>query len=205
MKLTDAKVAISVFSRAPIPGKTKRRLIPALGPHGAAELHKRMLRKVLEAALTHEPALVTLVCTPATEHPFFLALKAELGVELVAQQGSDLGERMAGELSRCLLAHDAAVVVGSDCPFIERRDYRQAFDGLTSSSTVAIGPSLDGGYYLIGLNEPVPALFSNMTWGSDSVFETTRRRIESLGLEWIRLRDKPDIDRPEDLPLLLGE
>ena len=112
---------------------------------------------------------------------------------------------MAGELSRCLLAHDAAVVVGSDCPFIERRDYRQAFDGLTSSSTVAIGPSLDGGYYLIGLNEPVPALFSNMTWGSDSVFETTRRRIESLGLEWIRLRDKPDIDRPEDLPLLLGE
>ena len=202
MNLPDASVTISVFSRAPVPGQTKRRLIPALGPYGAAELHKRMLRGVLEVALGQEAALVTLVCTPGTQHPFFLSLEAELGIELVAQQGSDLGERMAGELSRCLRAYDAAVIVGSDCPFIEGHDYRLAFAALGGGSTVAIGPSLDGGYYLLGLSQPVPALFSNMTWGSDGVFEKTRQRIESLSLEWTRLPYRADIDRPEDLPLL---
>ena len=202
MSPAEASVAISVFSRAPVPGNTKRRLIPALGPQGAADLHKRMLRQVLGVATEIETASVTLVCTPDTTHPFFVSQQAKLDIGVVSQQGEDLGARMSFELNRCLKTHAAAVVVGSDCPFIEPGDFYAAIDALLGGARVAVGPSLDGGYYLMGLSEPSPALFSNMMWGTGSVFDTTVERINSLGYQWVKLTQRADIDRPQDLGLL---
>lgn len=199
------RFSVTVFSRAPVPGNTKRRLIPALGPQGAAALHERMLRQVLEVALELEPARVTLACTPDTTHPFFLTLRRELGIEVVAQQGEDLGARMSFELARCLENHTAAIIVGSDCPALETDDLRQAFNALDQGKRVALGPSSDGGYYLIGLNKPTPELFSNMPWGSGDVFAITRQRLEVLGCEWLQLSERTDIDRPEDLGFLTAK
>ena len=202
MSRLDARLAISIFSRAPVPGHTKRRLIPALGAQGAAKLHKQMLRDVIETALGCETARVALACTPDTYHPFFKSLRDEFDIELVCQHGSDLGERMSMELNRRLQDHDAAVIVGSDCPFIDRSDFCQAFDALIDGARAVIGPSVDGGYYLIGLSEPTPMLFSNIEWGTGDVFENTRKRLEAASLNWIQLREHADIDRPEDLSRL---
>jgi len=195
------KLAISVFSRAPVPGNTKRRLIPALGAKGAAEIHKRMLSQVLKVASRTRQASVTLACTPSPVHPFFDGLKNEFGIPVVAQYGADLGERMSFEINRCLKTHSVAIIVGSDCPFIQREDYLLAFDALSKGTHVALGPSLDGGYYLIGLSRPLPELFKGIDWGTNQVFRSTLARIETNGYRWIRLPERADIDRPQDLTL----
>lgn len=202
MTPVEPRFSVTVFSRAPVPGNTKRRLIPALGPEGAAALHERMLRRVLAVALELEQTRVTLACTPDTTHPFFSTLRDELPIEVVTQHGEDLGARMSFELARRLENHTAAVIVGSDCPDLETNDLRRAFDILEQGTRVVLGPSPDGGYYLIGLNAPTPTLFSSMPWGGEQVFAITRQRIEVLGCEWFQLAERADIDRPEDLRLL---
>lgn len=201
MSVSPKHLAISVFSRAPVPGDTKSRLIPALGKQGAAEIHKQMLHQVMKVASAIEQATVTLACTPSPDHPFFEALKNEFGISLVTQHGADLGERMSFELNRCLKAHTAAIIVGSDCPFIQCEDYLEAYDALSSGAQVTLGPSLDGGYYLIGLSTPLPVLFEDIRWGTDQVFGATLARIENNGLRWMRLPERADIDSPEDLDL----
>lgn len=195
-------VAISVFSRAPVPGNTKTRLIRALGAQGAARLHRGMLRRVLEVASTIRQATLTLVCTPDPYHPFFDALQHEFELSTAKQRGNDLGERMSFELNRCLKTHAAAIVVGSDCPFIQPHDYLTAFEALLDGTTVALGPSRDGGYYLIGLSQPAPALFKGISWGTDTVLESTLALIKSQGFQWLGLPERSDIDTPDDLAFL---
>ena len=121
-----AETRIAVFARAPVPGEAKTRLIPGLGPEGAAALHERLVRRALRTARDARVGPVELWCAPDASHPFFAACATELAARLFEQRGSDLGERMDAAFGAALGDNAALVVIGSDCPALTPVALREA-------------------------------------------------------------------------------
>ena len=119
------------------------------------------------------------------------------------QTGNNLGERMFNSLDMALEAHDFAVIIGSDCPLLDKGILDRAYDLLAHDHYRAVlGPSDDGGYYLIGVDRAVTSLFDGIPWGSDSVTEMTRAAMKALGWQWAELTQLWDVDNPPDLERL---
>ena len=190
-----SQVNIAILSRAPIPGQTKTRLIPALGAEGAAELHCRFLHATVRSALQAGLGPVTLWCTPGTSHPEFAACAALGPLTLRPQASGDLGQRMLATIN------GPTLIIGTDCPALTPAHLQQAAAALNEHDVVLI-PAEDGGYVLIGLRQPEPAVFANMTWGSATVFEQTRQHLRDTGLSWHELPALWDVDEPVDLARL---
>lgn len=186
-----------VFAKAPVPGTVKTRLIPALGADGAAALAGRLIARTLDMAWHSAAAPLELHVDPDAAHPFFLSL-AE-APPMVAQQGSDLGKRMHHALTAALRGTDFAVLIGTDCPGMDGNYLQQACAALAEGCDAVLGPAEDGGYVLIGVRRPEPALFAGVEWGSDRVLAQTRARIAALGWKLFELPTLWDLDRPEDL------
>jgi len=192
-------VPVNVFTRAPVPGRAKTRLIPVLGAKGAAELAARMIRRTLERVVEADLGPLTLWCAPGPD-AFLRDLAGEFGAGLRTQRGGDLGSRMHHALSRALVGHPAAVLVGSDCPSLSAEDLRRTRSLLLEGNNRAVlGPACDGGYYLIALREVDESLFEDVPWGGERVLELTRRRLKRLGWHWEELVARTDVDRPGDL------
>jgi len=196
---------VVVFARAPLPGRAKTRLIPALGAHGAARVHRQLVMRTLatvsSAAATREGAGVTLRVAPQVGHPLFERLRRAHGLRLRAQRGADLGQRMHHALAAELCACPAAVLVGSDCPGLRTDDISTALGALSDPAAgvdAVLGPALDGGYWLIGLRRPAMGLFQGVEWGSGHVAAQTRQRLRRLGWRWLELPARADLDRPAD-------
>ena len=194
-----APVAVNVFARAPVPGRVKTRLIPALGARGAADLSRQMTRMTLRCVVEADVGPVTLWCAPEPD-AFLRALAGEFRVALRCQRGADLGERMHHALGDALAAHPGALVVGTDCPFLSGQDLHRARNRLFEHhDRVVLGPAHDGGYFLLAARAIDASLFANMPWGGDEVLERTRLRLAALGWRWSELDPRHDIDRPGDL------
>jgi rSAM/selenodomain-associated transferase 1 len=185
---SGAMPKIALFARYPTPGKAKTRLIPALGAEGAALVHRRLVERTI-ATIRESGVPFTVWFTGAAREHFAAWLGED--VELAEQGEGDLGERLERVPA-------PAILLGADVPGLAAQTLRQAVDGLRSHEVV-IGPALDGGYYLLGFNQPVPFLFVDMPWGSDAVFEETMARLDAQGLEAALLDPLDDCDRPEDL------
>ena len=173
-------VAVLVFSRDPVPGRVKTRLIPRLGEWGAARLHLRLTKHALSTARAAG-------CGPVELY------------DSAKQRGAHLGERMYRAMSQALRRHRGAIVIGSDCPALRPGDVQRAARLLAGGCDVVLAPAEDGGYVLIGARRISPQLFSGIEWGSASVYETTVARLERSGHRWRALRRLWDVDRPEDL------
>ena len=192
-------IAIAVLAKAPLPGFAKTRLIPALGVEGAALLQARLVEHSVATACAARVGPVTLWGAPDENHPLFQAIGARQGVALARQHGGDLGERM---LAAVAAADMPVLVIGTDCPALTADHLRMAADILRSGTDAAIIPAEDGGYALIGLRAPTPALFSEMHWSVPSVMEETRRRLRGLGMTWQEPVTLWDLDLPEDIERL---
>ena len=192
-------VAIAVLAKAPLPSFAKTRLIPALGADGAASLQARLVERAVATACAALVGPVTLWATPDESDPLFRAMDAHFGVELARQGGGDLGARM---LAAIAAAKAPALVIGTDCPALTCDHLRTAADILRGSADAVIIPTEDGGYALIGMRAPAPALFSDMRWSCPGVMGETRRRLSELGLTWQEPATLWDVDRPEDLERL---
>ena len=192
-------IAIAVLAKAPLPGFAKTRLIPALGAEGAALLQARLVEHSVATACAARIGPVTLWGAPDERHPLFQAIGARRGVALARQGGGDLGERM---LAAVAAADKPVLVIGTDCPALTADHLRTAADILHSGADAAIIPAEDGGYALIGLRAPAPALFSAMHWSVSSVMEETRRRLRDLGMTWQEPVTLWDLDLPEDIERL---
>lgn len=179
-----------LFARFPVPGQCKTRLIPALGPSGAAKLHRKLTERTV-AVLRASGQPVTIAYTGADRAAF-----AEwLGPDVA------LAEQAAGDLTDRLLAclDDPPVIFfGSDTPDLQPEHVVAAIDGLRSNDVV-IGPAEDGGYYLIGMQRALPSLLTNMPWSTDQVLPETLARLAGLGVSPLLLDVLSDCDRPEDL------
>lgn len=196
MEYPDARLV--VFAKAPIAGRAKTRLIPALGEAGAAALHARLVEHTLTIITGANLCPIQLWCAPDNDHPFFSECSERFPVTLHKQEGADLGERMAHAMHHNLEQGHHCVIIGTDCPGLTAADFEQTLIQLKSKDIV-LGPADDGGYVLMGLRRFSPDLFCDIRWGTDEVLETTRARIKALQWSSTELRTFRDIDRPEDL------
>ncbi len=188
-----------VFAKAPVAGQVKTRLIPLLGPDGASALCMTLVRHALETARASRAHSVELWCAPDVRHPFFLACRDRYGISLHAQEGPDLGSRMAGALCETLGRARSVLLIGSDCPTLTASELDAAARALEDGHDAVLGPAADGGYVLIGLKRVERALFTGVPWGSAAVAGITRDRMQALGWRWWELPVRSDIDRPSDL------
>ena len=191
---------VAVLAKAPVPGFAKTRLIPLLGPHGAAALQQRLIERALATALEAGIGPVTLWCAPDDAYPFFRAAARRHGIRLAVQPDGDLGERMLAAF-RSAPSGTALVLVGTDCPVLGPADLRDAA-ALLGDADVVIAPAEDGGYGLIAGRRPVPALFERMPWGTEWVAALTRERAQREGLRVAELRTIWDVDTPADFERL---
>jgi uncharacterized protein len=191
-----------IFTRYPEPHRTKTRLIPLLGPEGAAALQDVMT----DHALGWARELVA-------KTPVSVQVRFEGGDEArirdrfgdafpyLPQGRGCLGERMSRAFEAAFASGaQCAIIVGTDCPGLTSALAEEAFERLATADVV-LGPATDGGYYLIGLRQPVPELLAGISWGQDTVLGETRKRAQELGLTISLLTMLSDVDRPEDLPV----
>jgi uncharacterized protein len=198
--MSTARRRLLVFAREPRAGRVKTRLIPALGVAGAAALYRRMLSDTVAQASGVDSADVELWCDFSDTQPQICTALAEThGFALHRQRGGDLGERMWHALTAAP-PPDArpTLLIGSDCCGITSDYLLQAFEALAAHDGV-IGPAMDGGYVLIGMNRPERRLFEAIPWSSDAVLERTRRRFDELSWRYAELPVLRDIDEPSDL------
>jgi len=196
MKYPRARIV--VFSKAPLPGQVKTRLVPLLGEQGAARCYSELLDSTLARVTRTTLCPVELHCSPDTAHAQFHRLHRQYRVALQPQSGADLGERMSSAFAQTLPDSDAVVLIGADCPALTATDLDCALSALYRGTDVVLGPAQDGGYYLIGLRNHVPDLFAGMPWGSVGLLADTRRRVAALGLSLVLLPVYRDIDSPDD-------
>ncbi len=188
-----------LFVRYPVPGQAKTRLIPALGPEGAARLHRRLAEHaagVARAAGAQEDVNVTVCFTGAARRNF----RSWLGCDLAyaAQPTGDLGVRLRQAFAAAFRDRAQRVVaIGADVPDLSATLLCQAFAALREHDVV-LGPAADGGYYLIGMKRNQPELFAGMDWGTGRVRAQTRAAISRQGLSVAELPQRNDVDRPED-------
>lgn len=185
-----------VFTKYPVPGRVKTRLIPAIGAEAAALLHRRLTEQTL-AEMRKLPARLKVCYDGATR----AEMRDWLGeLELREQGGGNLGERLSRAVA--LSFREGArrvVVVGTDAPALTAETASEAFQ-LLENIDLVLGPARDGGYYLIGLSRPAPELFTGIEWSSEKVLRQTLAA--AAGLRVALLQEMADIDRPEDLALL---
>jgi rSAM/selenodomain-associated transferase 1 len=193
---TNEPIAVAILAKAPIPGLAKTRLIPTLGREGAARLQSRLIARTLVTACAAEIGPVCLWATPEESH--FQQLARQFPIKLALQPEGDLGMRMHAAIQ----AACPAIVIGTDCPALEPKHLQAAGDALREGADATIIPAEDGGYVLIGLRLPQPTLFSDMTWGTETVMAETRRRAAQLGLALREFAALWDVDMPEDLARL---
>ena len=194
-------VQIAIMAKAPIPGLAKTRLIPVLGASGAARLQRRLTRMTLACALDAQLGAVTIWCTPDSRHRFFRALRRTTGVDLLVQSAGDLGERMHAAF-RLHCARGPVLVVGTDCPVLRPEHLREAAQALIAGDDAVFHPAEDGGYALVGLRVPQPALFANMAWSTSTVMLATRARARTQGLRIREFETLWDVDLPDQLDRL---
>ncbi|MDB5507761.1 MAG: hypothetical protein JWL93_230 [Hyphomicrobiales bacterium] len=187
------------MARAPVAGAAKTRLIPRLGPEGAAALHARLVLHSLNHVQAARPTGATLWCSPDVHHGFFVECRARFDIDLAAQGGGDLGARMHA----AFVAQNAPLLlIGTDCPLLGTDLLREAADALMGGCDAVFCPAEDGGYALVGLRAPCPGLFHEMEWGTERVMSETRARLSTLGLSWHETAPVWDVDRPEDIARL---
>ncbi|WP_192034919.1 TIGR04282 family arsenosugar biosynthesis glycosyltransferase [Halomonas sp. YLGW01] len=194
-RLNDG-LPLAILAKAPLPGRVKTRLIPALGAEAAARLHERLLRRTLEVALATTPAHRIVLWTGLEhDHPLFVELATRHGIARRPQPEGDLGERMLSALDAMATP---GLLVGSDCPVLTPALLADCQAALALNDGVLL-PAEDGGYALVGLNTPRRAFFADIAWGGERVLAQTLARAEALGWSIARPAEVWDIDRPEDL------
>lgn len=204
MPLAPPAPLVSVFCRAPRPGRAKTRLAPALGAEGAAALALAFLLDVLDALDTPGLDREACVAEPADRAP--ITGLAPMGVAVAVQPPGDLGQRMLGIVrDRLAAGRPAVVLVGADCPTIRAERVHEALAALADGADAALCPSGDGGYSLLALARPHAVLLTGVPWSTDAVLTCTRERARAAGLTLAELAPVDDVDRPGDLARLAGE
>jgi len=188
-----------IFAKAPVAGEVKTRLIPPLSATEAARLHARFIRRTLDVACGSNLCPIQLWCSPQLHHSFFVDCRRSFPVVLHDQCGGDLGARMRQAAASALAESDYVLLIGCDCPTLTAEYLQQALTALKKGYNAVLGPAEDGGYVLLGLRYADPELFDGIAWGTDTVLDGTRDRLQRLKWRWHEMAEQWDVDRPEDL------
>ncbi len=199
MTKTQTK-AIILFARDPVRGQVKTRLHPSLDPESIFELYTRFLRDSIRKISCVKSADRFIGVYPSDASGFFSRQEDKFFPEIFFQEGKDLGERMSNAFQKRFVdGYEQVVIIGSDSPSLPVAYIEQA---LNSQKDLTLGPSTDGGYYLIGMSGKLSDVFAGVAWGSDRVLAQTLERIKATGNSLELLPPWYDVDRPEDLKFL---
>ena len=196
------EAVLLVFTKTPVPGRVKTRLLSVTSPEQATAIAVELLRRTLDTARRSSVRDIELWCTPTTRHSTLVELGEDFSMALQTQTGADLGERMFSAMEQSLDKYRHVMLAGSDCIDLAVADLDLAREKLAEGYDVVLGPSLDGGYHLIGLSRLYRELFTGIEWGADRVLQDTRERVAQLDLTLYELPERRDLDRPEDLKYL---
>lgn len=195
-----------IMAKLPAVERTKTRLCPPLSPAGAAALYEAMLRDTIELVAGLEGVQLAIAVTPPEAIGDFQRI-SPLDTMLLPVAGADIGDCLSQVLERLLAAgYSRAIAVNSDGPTLPIDHLREAVRRLAEAEVdVVLGPSEDGGYYLIGLNQHRPALFQEIEWSTKRVLAQTLTRAEVMRLNVVLLPPWYDVDTPADLDRLRSE
>ena len=191
------KRAVICFTRVPKPGVTKTRLLPILSGDQCAKLHTAFLTDLARVYAQVNGDLFVAY----TDDPAWGMLKNIFpdATDFFPQVGADLGEKMYNAISHVLaLGYDQAVLTGADLPLMTAAHLESGFVALETAD-IAIGPTSDGGYYLVGMKQPHRAIFENQSYGGATVLENTLSAGKTAGLTLALAASCDDVDTPEDL------
>ena len=194
--------AILLFTRVPLPGACKTRLLPVLSGEACAALQGAMVADALAALKPLGLDILVFYAGPGEPEalrPF------TAGAPLFPQEGEGLGARMDSAIRRALsLGYEGALLLGSDLPFLDGVDVARAGE-LLDGYDIVLCPSADGGYWLVGMDEPFSPLFSGQRYGGASVLEDALAVCRSHGRSAALGPVRRDLDTPEDLAWFRGE
>lgn len=205
-----------LYTKPGVPGRVKTRLTTELTPEQAAAIHRAFVDDLLERLARGAFELrIAWALAPGEAVPES-APSPEPGPEAPAapaslrQEGADLGERLYRGLHAAATADGGAVAVaalGSDHPTVDLDVLAEAFERVEAGADVVLGPSLDGGYYLIvvAARALTPELFTGIDWSTERVLEQSVARIEAAGLRLEQVAAALDVDTPDDLRRLAEE
>jgi rSAM/selenodomain-associated transferase 1 len=188
-----------IFVKYPEPGKVKTRLAKDIGSENAALLYRKMAENtVYNLSKSSDYRKIIFFDPPERRSDVKRWLKIN-GLSFIAQEGNSLGERMSNAFSHAFsLGALKAVIVGTDCPQIRRETILKAFEKLDTSEAV-IGPTYDGGYYLLGFSRFIPQVFHDIDWSTNLVFDQTMQKLQHNSITSECLEMLRDVDTFEDL------
>ena len=192
--------AVILFARDPVEGQVKTRLSSLLDPSTIVSLYRQFLRDSIEkiCAVPDADPFIGIATDPQTG--YFDEVSRDHVVRLFVQKGENLGERMRQAFAdRFKEGYERVVIIGSDSPTLPVSYITQA---LQSEKEVVIGPSTDGGYYLVGMRGKVTDIFKRVAWGTDSVLSETLHALKDQQAEAELLPVWYDVDLPGDLYFL---
>jgi rSAM/selenodomain-associated transferase 1 len=195
--------ALLVFAKVPRPGAVKTRLTPVLTPGEAARLYRAFLKDALDQyrSLDVDVRLHLAGMNGTPELPF-----VPEDVPVFAQEGDGLGPRMQTAFRDAFSSgFERVCVIGTDHPTLPSGFVRQGFKSLDAPSAITIGPSADGGFYLLGMRSFHPVLFDGMTYSHSRVFSDTLARVSRTDAHLTVLPRWYDVDTPETLRRLLDD
>ena len=199
------KTALAIMAKQPIVGKTKTRLCPFLNAQEAAQLYEALLLDTLGLAARLDATVdLTVAVTPPESKAFFERITPP-GAKILPVAGADIGECLEQTLEALFAAgYFKALALNSDGPNLPLIYLQQAIQFLDQAEVV-LGPSLDGGYYLVGMRQLHVGLFKEIAWSTEKVFTQTLGRAAELGLTIALTPPWYDIDIPQDLVHLEAE
>ena len=196
--MTPSKTVICLCKH-PEATRVKTRLSAKLGPVRAAEIYRITLEHTLRNICGGHEFKTALYCHPDTGHPFLSHCRNKYHIPLYNQEGDDLGTRMFNAINQCLSTSRPVILIGSDCLEINKNYINDAFQTLETGHEIVLGPTLDGGYALIGIKKQINELiFNGITWSTNSVLRQTKAKIERLGWPLACMPPIRDIDTPSD-------
>lgn len=189
--------AIIIFTRVPIPGKTKTRLQSILTKKQCAQIHENFLKDI-KYTCEKLKRDIFIFYTPDDKKDI---LNNILGYKFKyeSQKGKGLGERMYNAIEYVLeKGYDSCILIGSDIPYLKENDFKKAFK-ILKKKDIVLGPTVDKGYYLVGMKKPIKTIFENIEYGHGNVLDNTIASIENLNLTYDLTNKNVDIDEKDDL------
>lgn len=190
---------VLVYAKAPVEGEVNTRLIPDIGVQAATRLQHDLLHQRLSMLTTSDLCAVTLMCAPDKTHACFVSCEKQYPITLAEQSGIDLGERLINGIRSALSRYTFCIVIGTDAPALDIIIIKQAITKLRErKKEVVFVPAEDGGYVLVGMQQPHDYLFLDISWGSDQVMQQSRDALAKHGISYQELAPCWDVDRLED-------
>ena len=212
--VTESPTVLGMFAKYWEPGKVKTRLARSIGPDAAGAVYLAFLKTLLwrfgsDCAAGRAELLTRIAITPWEKRDAFASLAEQQSPggtlwEFCRQSDGDLGQRIEHFFATAFEQTRRAILIGTDSPTLPASRVNQAA-WLLKQHEVVLGPTEDGGYYLVAAREQVPPIFSDISWSTEQVWRQTVTRLQEARVKFAVLPTWYDVDEIEDLERLLGE